>query len=296
MAEMLSEPTTLETPTFVIDAEERAKILDLKDLRQYRDLLFFLVWRDVKSLYAQTVLGFGWAIIRPVFNMVIMSLVFGMLAKVPSNGIPYPLFSYAAQLPWIYFSTALSASTASMIAGGNLLSKVYFPRIFMPLTPILTGLVDLLIASLVMIAMMFWYKVPLSWNILLLPIPLFLMVLTSAGFGFWLSALAVQFRDVKHGVQFMSTLLMYASPVIYPASLIAEKFPQYGQIFREIYALYPIVGVIEGFRACLVGPAAAPPMAMPWDLIGIGYVSGFILAATGLVYFKFRERVFADVA
>lgn len=293
---MLSQTTTPETPTFVIDAQDRAKILDLKDLRQYRDLLFFLVWRDVKSLYAQTVLGFGWAIIRPVFNMIIMSLVFGMLANVPSNGIPYPIFSYAAQLPWVYFSTALAASTASMIAGGSLLSKVYFPRIFMPLTPILTGLVDLAIASVVMIGMMFFYKVPPTLNILLLPIPLVLMVLTATGFGFWLSALAVQFRDVKHGVQFMSTLLMYASPVIYPASLIVEKFPAHGELFRLIYGIYPIVGVIEGFRACLVGPVASPPMAMPWDLIGIGYVTAIVLTVTGLIYFKHRERVFADVA
>jgi lipopolysaccharide transport system permease protein len=280
----------------VIDAKDRAKVVDLNDLKQYRDLLFFLVWRDVKALYAQSVLGFGWAIIRPVFQMVIMTLVFGMLANVPSDNIDYPLFSYAAQLPWMYFSTALSASTASMITGGTLLSKVYFPRVFMPLTPVLTGLVDLLIAAVIMFPLMAWYKVPPTWNLLLLPVPVVLMVLTAAGCGFWLSALAVQFRDVKHGVQFMSVLLMYAAPVIYPSSLIISKFPEHGELIRQVYALYPLVGVIEGFRACFISAATNPPMPMPWDLIGIGYISATLLAVTGLVYFKHRERVFADVA
>jgi lipopolysaccharide transport system permease protein len=211
-------------------------------------------------------------------------VVFGRLAKIPSDGIPYPLFSYAALVPWTYFQTAVTQSTGSLISGSALLSKVYFPRIIIPLAPVVAGLVDFTIALSIVGVLMAWYGVAPTVNIIVLPLMVVIMMMTAAGVGMWLSVLGIQYRDVRFAIQFFTQLLMYAAPVVWPASLIPEKY-------RLIYGLYPMAGVIEGFRSALIG--ARP---MPWDLIGMGAISALVLFITGALYFRRAERYLADVA
>ena len=274
--------------TIVIEPQKGWQLIDWKEIKEYKDLFYFLVLRDIKALYKQTVLGFAWAIIRPVFSMIVFSIVFGGLAKVPSDGIPYPIFAYAALVPWTYFSTAMTTSTSSLIGGAGIFTKVYFPRLIIPLTPVLSKLVDFAIAFVILFALMAWYKIAPTINILWVPLLILLMILTSSGIGMWLSALAIQYRDIPHGIQFLSQLLMYAAPVVWPVSLISEKF---GESAKLIYGLYPMAGVIEGFRSALLGHNP-----MPWDLIGMGTLTAVILFITGALYFKRKERIFADVA
>lgn len=264
------------------------QLVDWKELIEYRDLFYFLVLRDIKALYKQTVLGFAWAIIRPVFSMIVFSVVFGSLAKVPSDGIPYPIFSYAALVPWTYFSAAMTTSTSSLIGGAGIFTKVYFPRLIIPLTPVLSKLVDFVIAFLILFGLMAWYGITPTINILWVPLLILLMMLTSSGIGMWLSAVAIQYRDIPQGIQFLSQLLMYAAPVVWPVSLISEKFGESAKLF---YGLYPMVGIIEGFRSALLGHNP-----MPWGLIGMGTLTVVILFLTGALYFKRKERIFADVA
>jgi len=247
-----------------------------------------MVKREVTVLYKQTILGFSWAIIRPVFSMIIFSIIFGNLAKIPSDGIPYPVFSYVALVPWTYFSTAMTRSTQSLVSGAGIFTKVYFPRLILPLTPVIAGLVDFVIALAVVGVLMLYYSILPTLNVLWLPLLIVLMIMTSAGIGMWLSALAIQYRDVGFATQFMSQLLMYAAPVVWPVSLIGEKF---GDTARLIYGLYPLVGVIEGFRSALLGHNP-----MPWDLIGMGSITAVFLFISGAFYFKRKERIFADVA
>jgi len=268
----------------IIEPKKGWQIIDFKELWEYRDLFFFLVWRDIKVIYKQTVMGFSWAIVRPVFSMIVFSVVFGRLAKVPSDGIPYPIFSYVALLPWTYFATAMTSSTGSLIANAGMLTKVYFPRIIIPFTPVLAGLVDFAIAFSVLAVLMFWYGIAPTWNILFLPLLIVLMILTASGIGMWLSALAIQYRDIRHAIGFLSQLLMYAAPVVWPVSLIPDKF-------RLLYGIYPMAGVIEGFRSSIIGKNP-----MPWDLILVGTVSALVIALSGAFYFRRMERVFADVA
>jgi len=272
----------------VIESRPGWQLIDIKELKQYRDLLYFMVKREITVLYKQTILGFAWAIIRPVFSMIVFSVVFGNLAKVPSDGIPYPIFSYSALVPWTYFSTAMTRSTQSLVTGANIFTKVYFPRMIIPLTPVIAGLVDFAIALSVVGVLMVYYSIVPTINILYLPLLIILMVMTSAGIGMWLSALAIQYRDVGFATQFMSQLLMYAAPVVWPVSLIGEKFGHNAQL---IYGLYPLAGVIEGFRSALLGHNP-----MPWDLIGMGSVSALVIFVSGALYFKRKERLFADVA
>lgn len=279
-----SNSSCLHFSQTVIEANKKGEVINWKELYEYRDLFFFLVLRDIKVLYKQTILGFSWAIIRPVFSMIVFTIVFGRLAKVPSDGIPYPIFSYSALLPWTYFATALTKSSESLIANANMLTKIYFPRIIIPLTPVLAGLLDFLIAFTVLGMMMVWYEIVPTLNITFLPLLILLMILTASGIGMWLSALGIQYRDVKHAMQFVIQLLMYAAPVVWPASLIPEKY-------RLLYGIYPMAGVIEGFRSSIIG---ANPM--PWDLIGIGTASSLLIAISGAFYFRRMERVFADVA
>ena len=275
----------------VIEPRSGWQAIDWRELWEYRDLFYFLVWRDVKVLYKQTVLGFSWAIIRPVFSMIVFSVVFGGLASVPSDGVPYPIFSYAALLPWTYFSAAMTSATSSLVANANMMTKVYFPRLVIPMTPVLAGLVDFSVASLVLGVLMLAYGIAPTVYSLLLPLLVVLMVLSATGIGMWLSALTIQYRDVKYAVQFMAQLLMYAAPVVWPVSLITEKFPEWSETVRLIYGLYPMAGVIEGFRAALLGTTA-----MPWDLIGMGTLSAVLLVVSGAFYFRRMERIFADVA
>lgn len=272
----------------IIKPKKGWQLVNWKELFQYKDLFYFLVLRDVKALYKQTVLGFSWAIIRPFFSMIVFSIVFGKMAKVPSDGIPYPVFSYVALIPWTYFSTSMTTSTTSLIGSANLLTKVYFPRLVIPITPVLAKLVDFVISFAILIVLMIVYKISPTVNIIFLPLLILLMILTASGIGMWLSALAIQYRDIKHAIQFLTQLLMYSAPVVWPVSLIGEKF---GETARLIYGLYPMAGVIEGFRASLLGKTE-----MPWDLIGIGTLSAVILAVSGAFYFNRMERYFADVA
>ncbi len=272
------------TPFKVIQKRTGWRALNFGELVAYRDLFFFLVSRDVKVIYKQTILGFAWAIIRPVFSMIVFSIVFGRLAKVPSDGIPYPIFSYAALVPWTYFQTSITASTSSMIANSNLISKVYFPRIIVPLAPVAAGLVDFFIALSIVGVLMLWYGIVPTGALIALPLMVLIMILTAAGIGLWFSVLAIQYRDVRFAMQFVAQLLMYAAPVVWPASLIPDKY-------RLLYGLYPMAGVIEGFRSALLGHNP-----MPWNLIGMGSVTAILLFITGAFYFRRMERTLADVA
>lgn len=268
----------------IIEKKGGFQYLDLREIFAFRDLFFFLVWRDVKVLYQQTVLGFGWAVLRPVFSMIIFTMIFGRMANMPSDGVPYPLFSYVALVPWMYFQTALTQSTTSLIQGSQLLSKVYFPRILVPFAPVVSGLVDFAIASLVIGLLMAWYGVAPTTNVVFLPLMILIMMMTAAAAGMWLSVLAVQYRDVRFAMQFVIQILMYAAPVVWPASLVPEKY-------RLLYGLYPMAGVIEGFRSALLGQ-----LPMPWTLIGMGALSAAVFFVTGLFYFRRTERILADVA
>jgi len=274
--------------TTIIEPRSGWQLVDWRELVRYKDLLYFMVLKEVKVLYKQTILGFAWAIIRPVFSMIIFSIIFGNLAKIPSDGIPYPVFSYVALVPWIYFSTAMTKSTQSLIGGAGIFTKVYFPRLIIPLTPVIAGLVDFIIALGVVGILMTYFHIAPTWNILWLPLLVIIMIMTSAGIGMWLSALAVQYRDVRHAIQFLAQILMYAAPVVWPVSLLSEKF---GDSIAFWYGLYPMAGVIEGFRSALIGTNP-----MPWSLIGLGALSGSILFITGAFYFRRKERIFADVA
>ena len=260
------------------------QLIDWKELKEYKDLIYFLILRDIKALYKQTVLGFSWAILKPFIKMIVFSIVFGGIAKIPSDGIPYPLFVYAGLVPWEYFSNSLTRSTSSLISGSGIFTKVYFPRLIMPIVPCIATLVDFTIALSIVFILMFYFGYAISITIFYLPILIIIMILTAAGLGMWLSALAIQYRDVPYGVQFLVQILMYAAPVIYPISWLPESY-------RIYLAIYPMYGIIEGSRAAILGQNV-----MPWDLIGIGAISAFIMFITGAYYFKRKERIFADVA
>ena len=267
----------------VIEPGSGWRLLDLREVWQYRDLLYFLVWRDIRVRYAQSVLGIGWAVMQPLFYMVVFTVIFGNLVKVQSDGAPYAIFSYTALVPWTFFSTALIESTGSLTQNSGMLTKVYFPRVIMPLSAVFGKLIDFAIAMLVVIGLMAWFRtVPTIW-VLTLPFLIFLMVLTAGGLGIWLTALAVQYRDIKYGITFAVQGLMFASPVVYPVSLIPQQY-------HLFYAINPMTGVIEGFRAALLGTNP-----MPWDLIAVGAASAALMVVAGLLYFNRMERIFADV-
>jgi len=277
--------TEKEIPNIVVNPQEKKRtLIDWLELWQYRDLFFFLVWRDIKTRYAQSVLGVGWAIIQPVFSMVVFTVVFGNIAKVNSEGVPYAIFSYTALVPWTFFSSSLSSASGSLITSRNLITKVYFPRLVIPIAPVLGKMVDFLISFLILLGLMVWFHAkPTIWA-LMIPVFILLMMLTSAGVGMWLTALSLQYRDIRYGADFFIQLLMYASPVIYAASSIPQKY-------QVLYALNPMVGVIEGFRAALLGTRP-----MPWDLLGVGTLMAIAFFISGALYFRSMERYFADVA
>ena len=267
----------------VIEASSGWRLIDWRELWRYRDLFYFLVWRNVKVRYAQSILGIGWAVIRPVFSMIVFSIVFGNLAKIASDGVPYAVFSYAALVPWTYFSSALTGASGSLVGASGMISKVYFPRLIIPLTTVLSNLVDFAIALLILFGLMVWFGMqPTIWA-LLLPLLVLLMMLTATGLGMWLTALAIQYRDVNYGLSFAVQLLMYAAPVVYPASSIPQQY-------RWLYGLNPMAGVIEGFRSALLGTNP-----MPWDLLLPGTIVAIIVFIGGALYFRRMERIFADV-
>ncbi len=266
-----------------IQASRGWSSLALGELWASRELLYFLTWRDIKVRYKQTVLGGAWAVIQPFFTMVVFSLFFGRLARVPSDGIPYPIFSFAALVPWTFFANGLSQSANSLVGSSNLIKKVYFPRLAIPLATVLSEAVDFAIAFVVLLAMMAYFAIAPTANVVWLPLLLVLAVTTSLGVGLWLSALNVQFRDVRYVVPFLTQFWMFATPIAYPSSLLSERW-------RTLYALNPMVGVVEGFRWALVGTRTAPgPMVVVSSLVAIG------LLASGSLYFRRMEKHFADV-
>jgi len=257
--------------------------LRLGELWHYRELLYFLTWRDIKIRYKQTALGVAWAVLQPLITMVIFSVIFGQLAKLPSDGIPYPVFSYAALLPWGLFSGALQRAGTSLVTNANLITKVYFPRLVIPISAVAAGLVDFVISFVVLLGLILYYKITLTWTILTIPLFVLLAVLTATAVSLWLSALNVQYRDVQHMIPFLIQAWMYASPVAYSAGLIPS-----GK-WRILYGLNPLVGVIQGFRWALLG--AEPPD----ELMLVSVLMVIVLLVTGLFYFRRMERTFADV-
>jgi len=257
--------------------------LNLHDLWEYRELLYFLTWRDIKVRYKQTVLGAAWAIIQPFFTMVVFSVFFGKLAKMPSDDIPYPIFSYAALVPWTFFANGLSQSSSSLVASANLIKKVYFPRLVVPISSVISGAVDFVLAFVVLLGMMLYFGIVPTWNIVWLPLLLLLALVTSLGVGLWLTAMNVQFRDVRYAVPFLVQAWMFATPIAYPSSLLDEPW-------RTLYGINPMAGVVEGFRWALLGTQTAPgPIVLVSALVAVG------LLVSGAYYFRRMEKTFADL-
>jgi len=257
--------------------------LKLRDLWEYRELLYFLTWRDIKVRYKQTVLGAAWAIIQPFFTMVVFSLFFGKLAKVPSDGIPYPIFAYAALVPWTFFANGLSQSSNSLVDNANMLKKVYFPRLVVPLSSVISGVVDFILAFTVLLGMMLFYGIYPTIHVIWLPFLLLLTLTTSLGVGLWLSAMNVQFRDVRYTIPFLTQFWLFATPIAYPSSLLSEPW-------RTLYGINPMVGVVEGFRWALLGTETAPG-----PIIVVSAFVALALLVGGAFYFRRMEKTFADV-
>ena len=257
--------------------------LGLRELWEYRELLYFLTWRDVSVRYKQTVLGISWAIIQPLMTMVVFSLFFGRLAKIPSDGVPYPIFTYAALVPWIFFANGLIQSSNSLVGNANLIKKVYFPRLAVPISTVLSGVVDFVLAFFVLLGIMLYYGLVPTMNVLWLPFFLLLALVTSLGVGLWLSALNVQFRDVRHAVPFLTQLWMFSTPIAYPSSLLSEPW-------RTLYGLNPMVGVVEGFRWALLGTDTTPRL-----IIVASSLVALALLIGGALYFRRMEKTFADI-
>ena len=266
----------------VIEPVSGWRLLDRKELADYRDLFFFLVFRDIKVLYAQTVLGFSWALLNPLIQILIFTVIFGKVAQLDTDGIPYALFSTVAIVPWTYMSNAMSAGSTSLVAGQGMLGKIYFPRVIFPITPILAKLVDFVISILLIIAALMYYGVWPGMNLLLMPLFVLMMIAVPLGISLWLSALAIRYRDVKFAMPFVMRMLIYSAPIVYSATKIPESW-------RLVYSLNPIVGVIEGFRACLLGSE------VPWMFILPGIFTSVLLVVGGLLYFHRMEKVFVDV-
>lgn len=269
-------------PKLVIKPQRGLLQLDLASLWEYRELLYFLVWRDVKVRYKQTVIGVAWAIIQPFTTMIIFTVVFGKLAKIPSDGLPYPVFAYTALLPWAYFSQALNRSGTSLVGNSHLITKVYFPRLMIPLAAATTPVVDFIVSFTILLGLMAYYGITPTLNILYLPFFMLLAILTALSVGLWLSPLNIRFRDVGYIIPFLTQIWMYASPVVYPVSLVPEQW-------RWAYSLNPMVGVIEGFRWALLGkenPAIA--------VIGVSASMVLIIFIGGVIFFKRMENTFAD--
>ena len=279
----LTPLTNTVTPVTVITPSHGWVALRLGKLWEYRELLYFLTWRDIKVRYKQTILGAAWAVIQPLMTMVVFSVFFGRLAQIPSDGVPYPIFSYAALVPWTFFAHGLTKASTSLVDAGNLVTKVYFPRLIIPFAAVLSGVVDLLLAFLVLLGLMLIYGIVPTAQIIWLPGFVLLAFATSLGTGLWLSAMNVQFRDVRYTVPFLVQLWLFATPIAYPSSLLAEPW-------RIVYSLNPMVGVVEGFRWLLLGTPTNPgPMLAVSTLVALA------LLMSGALYFRRMERTFADV-
>lgn len=257
--------------------------LRLEEVWAYRELLYFFVWRDIKIRYKQTVMGISWAIIQPVFTMVIFSLFFGQLAGVPSDGIPYPIFSFAALVPWTFFANALNLASNSLVNSADMIKKIYFPRLTLPMATVLAGILDFAVAFIVLLGLMIFYGMTPTLNVVWLPLLLILALVTSLGVSLWLSAMNVQFRDVRYTIPFLTQAWLFATPIAYPSSLLSEPW-------RTLYAINPMVGVVEGFRWALLGTDTAPgPMVIVSAMVAIG------ILVSGAFFFRRMEKTFADV-
>jgi lipopolysaccharide transport system permease protein len=277
-----SERPRPQTRVLRVEPTRGFQWLRLRELWEYRELLYFLSWRDIKVRYKQAVLGAGWAIVQPLLTMVVLSLVFGRLAGIPSEGVPYPILSFAALVPWTFFSTSITQASNSMLASVDLVRKVYFPRIMIPVAAILPGLLDLAIAFLVLVAMMLFYGIAPTVRVVWVPLFVLLAFASAAGVGLWLSALSARYRDVRFVVPFLTQLGLFATPIAYPSSLVQEPL-------RTLLGLNPMSGVVEGFRWALLGTEPSP------GLIGVSIGAALVLLLSGLVYFGRMERTFADV-
>ncbi|HEX5716428.1 MAG TPA: ABC transporter permease [Thermoanaerobaculia bacterium] len=264
-------------------------VIRLGELWEHRELLYFFVWRDVKVRYKQTALGAAWAVLQPLLTMLIFTVFFGRMAGIGSEGVPYPIFSYAGLLPWIFFSHGLGQASNSLVGSAGLLKKVYFPRLIVPVAAVLGGLVDFAVSFVVLIGMMFWYGVQPGWGVLLLPLLLLLSAASALGAGLFLSAVNVEFRDVRYVMPFFIQLLLFVTPVIYPASKVTAKLEEMG-LPGWLYGLNPMAGVIQGFRWSLLGSGMNPG-----PLLAAGTAVTVLLLIGGLFYFRRMERTFADV-
>ena len=274
----------MQTRKIIIEQRKGLTRVDWKELWAYKDLFLFMTLRNIKTRYAQSSLGVGWALLQPFFSMLVYTVIFGRLAKIDSNGVPYAIFSYMALVPWTYFANAMTEGSSSLVSNAHMLSKVYFPRLILPISSIVARGLDFVIALTFLLVLMVWFQVTPTWNVLFLPLLVTILLFAATGFGLWFSALAIQYRDIAYAMNFIVQLLMYAAPVVYPTSIIPEPLHLW-------YAINPMVGVIEGFRSAFLGT-----IPMPWSWIAIGSISSLVLFTSGIVYFRSRERHFADVA
>lgn len=270
-------------PTIVITPAKGWMRLGLADVWAYRELLYFLTWRDIKVRYKQTALGAAWAVLQPFMTMVVFSLFFGRLAQIPSEGVPYPIFTYAALVPWTFFANGVTLSSQSMVGNSNLITKVYFPRLIVPVAAVVSGLVDFGIAMVVLLGMMVFYGIAPSWHIITLPAFLLLALVSALGVGLWLSAMNVKYRDIRYIVPFLMQFWLFATPIAYPSTLLTEPW-------RTLYGLNPMVGVVEGFRWALLDTRTAPGLITLFSA-----VAAVVLLVTGAYYFRRMEKTFADV-
>ena len=271
-----------ESPITIIKPSVGWQLSDFKELKEYQDLFFFLVWRDIKVVYAQTIFGFAWAIFNPLVQIVVFTIIFGNIAKLSTDGIPYVLFSTLGVIPWTYMSQAMTGASQSLVSGKGMLGKIYFPRLIFPFSTLLSKLVDFAISMGIVLCVLLYFRVSPTWNLVYLPVFFFMMVLIPAGVGLWFSSLALRFRDVRFAMQFLMQMLMYSAPIVYSASAIPD-------VYRIFYSLNPIVGVIEGYRACLLG------LPIEWLYIWPGMIIGLLLFVSGAIYFKRTEYLMVDV-
>lgn len=280
---MSTVPQSPASPIIVIKPSSGWLGLNLAEVWSRRELLYFLTWREVKVRYKQTLLGAAWALLQPLFTMIIFSLFFGRLAKIPSDGIPYPVFAFTALVPWIFFSNGLTQSANSLINNSQLITKIYFPRLLVPTAAVLGGAIDFLLAFALLLLMILWYGVGIHAGIVWIPLFVLLAFVSSLGAGLWLSALNVEYRDVRHTVPFLVQMWMFATPIAYPSSLLHEPW-------RTVYALNPMVGVVEGFRWAILGSKTRPD-----GLLLVSSAIAIAVLITGALFFRRTERRFADL-
>jgi len=280
----MNKTKQLEIPLTTLRPAKGWSMINLRDLWLYRELIFFMTWRDLKVRYKQTYLGVSWAVLKPFLTIVVFSIFFGNLAKVPSDGVPYPIFAFTALLPWELFANALSIASRSLVQNSHMITKIYFPRIILPLSSILAGLVDFLIAFVILIGMMLYFKIPLTTAIWTLPLFLILTIVTALGVGLWLAALNVLYRDINYITPFLTQFWFFISPVAYPTSLLPSKW-------HLVYALNPMTGVVEGFRWALLGTA----QGAPGPILLVSCLISILVLISGLIYFRRTERLFADM-